>query len=333
MDETLGVPAHPGGIVVDRPELRVGVVQAVSRPTGLELELIARQPLDRRSATERQADIRAGRPGPAPAPRRLLPQFDEGMDLRVGWLDSTGRTRWTFGSRSMRSGDHFGGTTGPSLRTVLRFPPLYDHASVVLAWPEIGFPETVLELDLPDRATVERDTVSVWDAPVDAAPVPADLRHIADPAWLDEPEVEAGRIVAAPRVLSRGDGAVVVLSRLTAVGAALSLQLRSMLDGPLAEAAGAAMADPARHRPGRTDDPEQLRAGGPGAAVAVVHGRDAVWARSQGGTGGAGDRTFRAATESTAAHPGGNVLDLLVAWPAAGLPDVKVRVPLGEQDV
>ncbi|TMM35952.1 MAG: hypothetical protein E6F99_17355 [Actinobacteria bacterium] len=75
--------AHRGGLVVRRPELTVGVVRAVSRPTGLELDLLARRPPDRRSATERQADIRAGRDAPPVVPRRLLPKFDEGTD-RIG---------------------------------------------------------------------------------------------------------------------------------------------------------------------------------------------------------------------------------------------------------
>src|SRR6476661_1969763 len=106
MDETLGVLAHPGGLVVERPELSVGVVCAVSRPTGFELELLARRPLDRRSAVERQADIRAGRAAPPAAPRRLLPPFDEGIDLRVGWLDHDGRAHWQFASSwSSSSGD------------------------------------------------------------------------------------------------------------------------------------------------------------------------------------------------------------------------------------
>src|SRR6266487_423928 len=199
MVETLGALAHHGGLVVERPELSVGIVRAVSRPTGLELELLARRPLDRRSASERQADIRGGRVEPSIAPRRLLPPFDEGIDLRVGWLDHYGRAHWEFGSGSSSGGDHFEGTNGPSLRTVLRFPPLFDHASVVLAWPEIGFPETVVELSLPDRATVERNTVSIWDAPLGVRRAPSSLNHRIGAFPLEELAIEAGRIVAMPQ--------------------------------------------------------------------------------------------------------------------------------------
>jgi hypothetical protein len=312
--ETLGVLAHHGGLVVDRPELSVGIVRAVSRPATFELELLARRPLDRRSASERQADIRAGRDASSVAPRRLLPPFDEGIDLRVGWLDDDGRAHWEFGSWSSSSGDHFEGTNGPSLRTVLCFPSLFDQASVVLAWPEIGFPETVVDLSLPDRATVERNTVSIWDAPLNARSAPGSLNQRIDALPFEELAVEAGRIVATPQVLSRGDDAAVVLTRLTAVGAALSMEIVSVARGERAHAVAA----------------EQLRTHCSGASVAVVHDRDAVWLRSHGGSSGSGSRSLHATEEFASGRPEGAVLDLMVAWPAAGLPDVCVEIPLRE---
>ncbi|MEV4140898.1 hypothetical protein AB0J72_53115 [Dactylosporangium sp. NPDC049742] len=316
IDETLGVLAHRGGLVVRRPELSVGIVGAVSRPTGLEVELLARRPLDRRGATERQAGIRAGRAGVVPAPRRLLPAYDEGLDLRVGRLDPDGRAHWVFGSRtSSSSGDHSGGTHGPSLRTTLRFPPLYDHASLVLAWPEIGFPESIVDLPLPPREAVERGTVSVWDAPVDAGPAPESLRRRTHDGPHTEPAVEAGRIVAGPRVLSRGADAVVGLTRLTAVDGLLSVELLSMARGPRA---GAMSVVPG---PGRPPDL-------PGATVAVVHDGEAVWAPHGSGGSSGGPDVFRSRIEFVLPDPGGAELGLVVAWPAAGLPDVLAPLPL-----
>jgi hypothetical protein len=291
--------------VVERPELSVGVVRAVSRPTGLELELLARRPLDRRSAYERQEDIRAGRIAPPVAPRRLLPQFDEGIDLRVGWLDGDGRAHWEFGSWRSSSGDHFEGTSGPSLQTVLDFPPLFDHVSVVLAWPEIGFPETVVDLPLPDRETVERDTVSIWAAPLDLSRAPGPLNHRTGTVRYGELAVEAGRIVAGPQVLSRGDDAAVVLTRLTAVGAVLSMEILSVAN-------------------------DERMLSGMGASVAVIHDRDAVWVRSYAGSSQGGGGTFRSTAEFTVGRPDGDVLDLVVAWPAAGLPDACVAIPLSK---
>ena len=63
-DLTLGVLAHRGGPLVRRPELAVGMVQAVSRPSDLSIEVIARRPLDRRDARQRQRDIRSRRDEP-----------------------------------------------------------------------------------------------------------------------------------------------------------------------------------------------------------------------------------------------------------------------------
>ncbi|WP_327000265.1 hypothetical protein OHA72_34690 [Dactylosporangium sp. NBC_01737] len=319
MDETLGVPAHRGGLVVEHPELSVGIVRAVARPVGLELELVARRPLDRRSASERQADIRARRGTLPAAPRRLLPAFDEGVDLRVGWLDRGGRAHWEFASSwSSSSGDHYEGAHGPSLQAVLHLPPLFDQASLVLAWPEIGFPETVVELALPDRATVERGTVSIWDAPLHARPAPGPLHQRIGGFPFEELAVEAGRLVAGPQLLSRGVDAAVVLTRLTAIGAALSMEIVSVAKGDRAQDAGAA-------------DPGQLRMHGSGASVAVVQDRDAIWVPSQGGSSSGGGRTFRSTMEFVVRRPGGGVLDLLVAWPAAGLPDMCVTIPVPEQ--
>jgi hypothetical protein len=304
MHETLGVLAHHGGMLVDRPELSVGLVHAVARPTGLELDLIARRPLDRRSASRRQADIRAGRPAPSVAPRRLLPPFDEGIDLRVGWLDRDGRAHWEHGSRSASSGDHFAGSDGPTLRTVLRLPPLYGRASVVLAWPEIGFPETVVELALPDRATVARDTVSIWDAPVRGRRAPGTWHHRSGAFPPVDVAAEAGRVVAGAQVLSRGDDAVVALTRLSAVGAYLSMEVLSVAIG------------------------ERARAVETAASVAVVDGRDALWLRPQEESSRGGERAFRSTAEVAVTRPDGDALVMIVAWPAAGLADACVEIPL-----
>jgi hypothetical protein len=324
--EVLGAVAHPGGLLVRRPELTVGVVRAVSRLSALEIELLARRPLDRRSATERQRDIRDGL-STQPAPRRLLPVHDEGVDLRVGRLDHAGHAHWEFATSSTSSsGDHFLGTSGPSYRTVFRFPPAFDEMSLVLAWPEIGLPETVITVPLPDRTTVERATTSIWQAPLDVRPVPEGLTHHADRRH-DAPAVETGTIAASPRVLHRGDHRVaVVLTRLTAVDSMLSAELLSIARGDSATAVNAHAFH--SRRPVLDDDPARIRATGPGASVAAVHGHDAFWIRPGDASASGGDQTFTCLQEFTLNRPHDDVLDLLVAWPLAGLHDVSVRVPL-----
>jgi hypothetical protein len=187
-----------------------------------------------------------------------------------------------------------------------------------------------VELSLPDRATVERATVSIWDAPVRARRAPGSLNHRIGETPYDDPAVEAGRIVAVPQVLSRGDSAVVVLTRLTAIGDALSLEILSVATGEPADAV-AATAFPPPPESLVPDDPEQARTRGPGASIAVLHDHDAVWVGPHEGWSGGGGQAFRSTAEFSVARPRGGVLDLLVAWPAAGLPDVRVTIPLSSQ--
>lgn len=185
------------------------------------------------------------------------------------------------------------------METVLRFPPLYDRVSVVLAWPEIGFPESIVELPLPDRATVERETVSIWDAPIEVRRPPVSLDHRVGEYPAEDVAVETGRIVARPRVLTRGLDAAVALTRLTAVGAALALEIVSVARGDRARAANA-IAFPAV--PLTTDDPENQRVRA-GASVAVLHDHEAVWLRSRSGSSAGGDD----ALHSTTLHSGATV--------------------------
>ncbi|MFD5829477.1 hypothetical protein [Lentzea sp. NPDC060358] len=318
--EVLGVVAHPGGLLVRRPELTVGVVHAVSGLPGLEIELLARRPLGRSTADARRGD------GPAvvPAPRRLLPQYDEGLDLRVGRLDETGRAHWQY-PVSSRSRD--GTAVAPSHRVTFRFPPVFDEMALVLAWPEIGFPETVVRLPLPGRAAVERGVTSIWRAPTDVRPVPAGLTHRAD-GFAEPTALEAGTSVTAPRVLHRRDDRAVVLSRLTAAGPVLSMDLLSIVRGDLAAEINVRAFGAERAVPGPLDDPAWVRARGPGASVAVLRGQEAVWVRASERQSSGGDRSFSCVQEFTFDRPPGDQLRLVVAWPLAGLDDVLVAVPL-----
>jgi hypothetical protein len=90
-------------------------------------------------------------------------------------------------------------------RTTLRLPPLFDRVSVVVAWPEIGFPETVVDVPLLDRATVGRADVSIWDAPVDTGPYTDGLEHRIAAFPSDQLAAASGRIAAGPPVLHLGE--------------------------------------------------------------------------------------------------------------------------------
>ena len=198
--QVLGTVAHRGGVIVEHETLRVGVVQMVSRTSGLQITVVARRPVDRRSTAERQAAIRAG-DVTSGAVRRLLPSPDEGQELRLGWLDSDRRARWAYPHSS--EGDSGGPAEygpGPSLRATFVLPPLFEVMTLLLAWPEIGFPETSIELALPDAVTVAGASISIWDADLPVSRIPSWARQVT--AQLDAVPIgeESGTAIAQPRL-------------------------------------------------------------------------------------------------------------------------------------
>lgn len=309
-NETLGLIGHPGGILVDHPRLRVGVVAAVSHPDRLELELLARSP----HVADTVVD--------PPAPRVLLPRYDEGLNLRVAWLDADGKAHWEYGSTDIGSGPAFKGTV---LQTNLRLPPTFDALRIVLAWPEIGFPEAVVTLPLPSRAAVERAAASVWTAPVDTEPLPENLEEKPFPRQPLDVDTETGLVLAGPRVLHRGDDAVVVLTRLTLVGQALSMEVSSVARGRW----GGAATMTAMYRPGGPrSGPRGPRERGHGASVALLEGDALSWLIATRAEASGGDDSFSGRAEYTVERPESDFLELVLGWPEAELPDVVVRLPL-----
>ncbi|WP_033438971.1 hypothetical protein [Saccharothrix sp. NRRL B-16314] len=326
IEQVLGAVAHPGGFLVRRPELSVGVVRAVSRVSGLEIELLARRPLDRRNATERR---RATRKAGAIAPRTLLPAVDEGIDLRLGLLDQAGRAHWRYpDSLATNSGEHAGGESGPTHRSVFQLPPAFDEVTLVLAWPEIGFPESVVTVPLPDRAAVERATTSIWDAPVAAVPTDETFEHQVA-SWPRGAAIETGTTAAVPRVLHRGGRAAVVLTRLVAVGPdLLAGGLSSVAEGDVARTIAASAFGPTGRSSRAPGEAARIRADGPGGSLAVVRDGRAHWLRAQSGSFSGGDGIVSGTQDFIVERPPDDVLDLLVTWPLAGLPDARARIPL-----
>ncbi|MEO6082638.1 MAG: hypothetical protein ABIQ18_05985 [Umezawaea sp.] len=293
--EVLGAVAHPGGMLVRRPELTVGVVRAVSRPSGLTLELLARSPRESNART---------------------PRAELSDTLRAGWLKPDGGVRWEYAT----SGEYYTSHTGTVVdRLVYVLPPLFGEVSLVLAWPEIGFPETVVPLSTPSRDEVEATAVSVWESPRVGVPVEEEFeRHRLDPETVDV-ALEHGVAVAAPRVVHGSDDAVVVLTRVVDHGSLLSLELLSIARGVVAFDASAHAHEPS--------GPDYIPSSG-GAVVAVVRGRAAYELRLGSGGSGGGLGSFTATAEYTVDRPVGGVLDLLVSWLPAGLAEARVRVDL-----
>jgi hypothetical protein len=305
---TLGLVVHRGAVVLRAERVVAGVRRVVARPAGLEVHIRARRRSDPRSAQERQADIRAGRDAVRAAARRLLPAYDEGMALRLGWLTGPDRAQWGYPQREAGSGD--------DLDAVFAVPA--GVRRLVLAWPEVGMPETVVPLDLPPAAEIAAAAVSIWQAPTGALPMPADLPSGPEPAVLVPPATDLGTVVAGPRVLHRAAGAAVVLEHLTVHRDGLELGVLSVAHGRVARAV--------THAGQLRPETWELSYGG-GARVAVVDGA-ASWlpllaAESSSGGGG-----YESRADLVAPLPTGDSLTLLVSWPEAQLADALVRVPL-----
>jgi hypothetical protein len=115
----------------------------------------------------------------------------------------------------------------------------------------------------------------------------------------------------------------------TVVGDSLALEVVTMARDDPARAVLASFF-PGAQPPLADDDPAQLRASGPGAAIAVVREGDASWLRvHQASSAGSHDAVRTTAEFVVTGRPHDGVLPLLVAWPAAGLADVLVELPLG----
>lgn len=289
--EMLGVLVHPGALAVRTEAVAVGVRRVVARGRRLEVHMAARRRPDRRTALQRQADIRAGRGRVEPAPRRLLPDRDEGMDLRLGWLTGADHADWAFPQQW---------SDGESYEAVYEVPAGGD---LVLAWPELGVPETVVAVQVP----ADLADVPVWDAPVAAGTVPGGLRHAATAApsypLLNQVSGELGQAVAGPMVLHRARQSVVVLEHLTVTRYGLQFGVLSR-------------------------DISSSAAWSEGASLALVRGGVAEELVSVAGTSSAGRDDVEHQAEYVAPLPAGGTLDLLVSWPAGGLEPVLVRVPV-----
>ena len=233
--QVLGTVAHRGGVIVEHETLRVGVVQMVSRTSGLQITVVARRPVDRRSTAERQAAIRAGDGTPGAA-RRLLPSPDEGLDLRLGWLDSGRHARWAYPhSSESESGGPAEYGPGPSLRATFMLPALFDAMTLLLAWPEIGFPETSIELALPDAVTVARDSISIWDVDLPQSRIPSWASQVT--AQLDAVPIgeEIGTAIAQPQTVHRSADAALVLTWLSVYENVLQATVTGVARGAVAD--------------------------------------------------------------------------------------------------
>jgi hypothetical protein len=198
-EDLIGVVVHSGLVLGRSP----GVVAAVRRitavPAGLDLDVVVlahgvhaeaagrreRQASDHRAAdaASQQKDEAAARQdrevaakwgGEASAERqharrqasirrRYLPDLGEGDALRLGLLTTGGDPRWLDPYRSTRSG----GADRYRLEASYWATPLPHDGllEIVCGWPEIGLPETVTDVILPDLSARAAEARPLWELP------------------------------------------------------------------------------------------------------------------------------------------------------------------------
>jgi hypothetical protein len=97
--------------------------------------------------------------------QRSLPRFEEGDTLRLAVLGPAGDARWldAYQSTSSRTEDRY------RLEASYWVTPLPRDGLLTLAcsWPEIGLPEALTDVVLPDLAVRAVGTRALWDVAED----------------------------------------------------------------------------------------------------------------------------------------------------------------------
>jgi hypothetical protein len=85
---------------------------------------------------------------------------------------------------------------------------------------------------------------------------------------------------------------------------------------------------PSRRSSRALGEAARIRTDGPGGSIAVIRDGRAHWLRAQSGSFSGGEGTVSGTQDFILERPADDVLDLLVTWPLAGLPDARARIPL-----
>jgi hypothetical protein len=200
-EELLGVVVHSGLVLARSQEVVAALRRITAFPAGLSLDTVvlarevyaeAAHRREREATTQRQAEIADRREreataeqeskaaaqweGTAAAERarlrkraiseqRYLPQFQEGDTLRLAMLTPAGDALWldAYQSASSRTEDRY------RLEASYWVTPLPSDGllTLVCAWPDIGLPEALTDIVLPDLAVRAVGAQALWDVAKD----------------------------------------------------------------------------------------------------------------------------------------------------------------------
>jgi hypothetical protein len=174
------ITAFPAGLSLDAVVLARAVsAEAANRrereaTTQREAEVAGRR--EREATAQQESTAAAQWEGTAAAERerlrkraiteqRSLPRFEEGDTLRLAVLTPAGDARWldAYQSTSSRTEDRY------RLEASYWVTPLPRDGLLTLAcsWPEIGLPEALTDVVLPDLAVRAVGTRALWDVAED----------------------------------------------------------------------------------------------------------------------------------------------------------------------
>lgn len=241
----------------------------------------------------------------------------------MGWLDSDRHVRWEYPhSSESSSGGSADDGPSPSLRATFMLPPLFEAMTLLLAWPEIGFPETSIELALPAAGTVEHASVSIWDAELPDPRTPSWARQItADPDSAAPIAEETGTAIAQPQTLHRSTDAALVLTRLSAYENVLQATITGVARGTTADRLRHPRF-PTIHSPD-TDLPAFFGRATP--VFGLIEGDVLITAVPGASTATGGLGSYEAETTFAVPRPADHQqLQIAVGWPQAGLDTAEI---------
>jgi hypothetical protein len=174
------ITAFPAGLSLDAVVLARDVHAEAAgrreRETSVQRAAVAAERQGQETAAQQESGAAAGWEGTAAAERerlrkqamidrRFLAKFDEGDTLRLAVLASFGDVQWldAYQSTSSSTEDRY------RLEASYWVTPLPGDGllPLVCAWPEIGLPETMTDVVLPDLAVRAAGTQALWDVAKD----------------------------------------------------------------------------------------------------------------------------------------------------------------------
>lgn len=200
-DELLGVVVHSGLVLARSQDVVAALRRITAFPAGLSLDAVvlarevhaeAADRREREASTRRTTQVverrereataqqeskaAAQREGAAAAERerlrkraiteqRSLPQFEEGDTLRLAVLGPAGDAQWLDAYQATSSGTE----ARYRLEASYWVTPLPRDGllTLVCAWPEIGLPEALTDVVLPDLAVRAAGAQALWDVAED----------------------------------------------------------------------------------------------------------------------------------------------------------------------